>query len=98
VLLCIFFQAGDGIRVRNVTGVQTCALPIYRNMAYGGNNHGSMVEIMGKWYIFYHRHTDGTNFSRQGCIEPISFREDGSIVQAEQIGRASWRERVGGTG
>src|SRR5699024_11619704 len=27
--LCfIFFQAGDGIRDRNVTGVQTCALPI----------------------------------------------------------------------
>src|SRR6266704_3332784 len=23
-----FFQAEDGIRVRNVTGVQTCALPI----------------------------------------------------------------------
>src|SRR5207249_9034730 len=23
-----FFQAGDGIRDRNVTGVQTCALPI----------------------------------------------------------------------
>src|SRR5699024_11657387 len=23
-----FFQAGDGIRARNVTGVQTCALPI----------------------------------------------------------------------
>src|SRR5207249_9469370 len=24
-----FFQAEDGIRARNVTGVQTCALPIY---------------------------------------------------------------------
>src|SRR5699024_11753051 len=24
-----FFQAEDGIRGRNVTGVQTCALPIY---------------------------------------------------------------------
>ena len=59
--------------------------PADRNMAYGGNNHGSMVEIMGKWYIFYHRHTDGTNFSRQGCIEPISFQEDGSIVQAERM-------------
>src|SRR5699024_11965385 len=27
-LVCFFFQAEDGIRVRNVTGVQTCALPI----------------------------------------------------------------------
>src|SRR5207249_8261647 len=26
-----FFQAEDGIRDRNVTGVQTCALPISRN-------------------------------------------------------------------
>src|SRR5699024_12191709 len=25
-----FFQADDGIRVRTVTGVQTCALPIYQ--------------------------------------------------------------------
>src|SRR5207249_8769037 len=25
----VFFQAEDGIRVRNVTGVQTCALPIF---------------------------------------------------------------------
>src|SRR5699024_11727499 len=28
MLLFFFFQAEDGIRDRNVTGVQTCALPI----------------------------------------------------------------------
>src|SRR5699024_11661891 len=28
VFMCVFFQAEDGIRDRNVTGVQTCALPI----------------------------------------------------------------------
>src|SRR5207249_9007439 len=28
-MFCFFFQAEDGIRDRNVTGVQTCALPIY---------------------------------------------------------------------
>src|SRR5699024_85950 len=28
-----FFQAEDGIRDRNVTGVQTCALPIYLPVA-----------------------------------------------------------------
>src|SRR5699024_9342584 len=28
VVFCFFFQAEDGIRDRNVTGVQTCALPI----------------------------------------------------------------------
>src|SRR5699024_11230812 len=30
VLVFFFFQAEDGIRDRNVTGVQTCALPIYQ--------------------------------------------------------------------
>lgn len=52
-------------------------------MFYGGNNHGSIVEIENQWYIFYHRHTNGTNYSRQGCMEPIAFREDGSIPQVE---------------
>src|SRR5699024_11667854 len=28
IVICFFFQAEDGIRDRNVTGVQTCALPI----------------------------------------------------------------------
>src|SRR5207237_3997914 len=29
ILFCFFFQAEDGIRDSSVTGVQTCALPIY---------------------------------------------------------------------
>src|SRR5947207_12272233 len=32
VQLCFFFQAEDGIRDHCVTGVQTCALPIYRRV------------------------------------------------------------------
>src|SRR5207249_7384041 len=31
-----FFQAEDGIRDRNVTGVQTCALPIFGGWFPGG--------------------------------------------------------------
>src|SRR2546430_13296818 len=31
--MCFFFQAEDGIRDLTVTGVQTCALPIYLNVA-----------------------------------------------------------------
>lgn len=57
--------------------------PAERPMSYGGNNHGGMVQIGDESYIFYHRHTNGTNFSRQGCAEKIRFLEDGSIVQAE---------------
>lgn len=57
--------------------------PANKPMYYGGNNHGGMVEANGQWYIFYHRHTNGTSFSRQGCIEPIAILEDGTIPQAE---------------
>ncbi|BCJ94204.1 hypothetical protein acsn021_17730 [Anaerocolumna cellulosilytica] len=57
--------------------------PAVKPMFYGSNNHGSIIEVDGQWYIFYHRHTDGTNFSRQGCAEPLVFLEDGSIMQSE---------------
>ncbi|MGG3452361.1 family 43 glycosylhydrolase [Paenibacillus rhizolycopersici] len=57
--------------------------PADKPMYYGGNNHGSIERINGKWYVFYHRHTNGTAFCRQGCIERIHFREDGTIAQAE---------------
>ncbi len=48
-----------------------------------GNNHGSMVEINGEWYIFYHRQTNGSWFSRQGCAEKLKVEADGSIKQVE---------------
>src|SRR5437762_4613256 len=32
---CFFFQAEDGIRVTSVTGVQTCALPIFERQTGG---------------------------------------------------------------
>lgn len=57
--------------------------PADKPMYYGGNNHGSIVEINGKWYVFYHRHTNGSNFSRQGCIEQIEVLSDGTIPQVE---------------
>ncbi|MCT2536869.1 family 43 glycosylhydrolase [Aquibacillus koreensis] len=57
--------------------------PAEKPMYYGGNNHGSIVEIKDKWYIFYHRHTNGSNFSRQGCIEQIEILSDGTIPQVE---------------
>lgn len=36
-----------------------------------GNNHGSIVEIRGQWYVFYHRQTGKNEFSRQAMLEPI---------------------------
>ncbi len=57
--------------------------PADKPMLYCANNHGGLVEINGKYYIFYHRHTNGTNFSRQAMAEPIHMNPDGTFTQAE---------------
>ncbi len=49
----------------------------------GGNNHGSICNINGQWYIFYHRMTNGTIMSRRGCVEKIEILEDGTIPAVE---------------
>src|SRR5207249_9775657 len=46
-ILFFFFQAEDGIRDRNVTGVQTCALPIYRPV-FGEGKQTSTVMFIGE--------------------------------------------------
>ncbi len=47
------------------------------------NNHGSIVEFKGQWYVFYHRSTHGCFTMRKTCLEPIYFNADGSIREAE---------------
>lgn len=54
------------------------------NLAYPrGNNHGGLAELNGQWYIFDHRMTEGSAFSRQGVAEPVTITADGTICQAE---------------
>lgn len=48
-----------------------------------GNTHGGIEKAGEQWYVFYHRQTNRTNFSRQGCAEKIWFDEEGNIHQAE---------------
>ncbi|MDE5866383.1 MAG: family 43 glycosylhydrolase, partial [Lachnospiraceae bacterium] len=49
----------------------------------GGNDHGSIVQVNGQWYIFYHRMTNGTIMSRRGCVEKINILPDGTIPAVE---------------
>ncbi len=46
-----------------------------------GTNHGSLICIRGQWYIFYHRLTHKSDYSRQACAERIEILPDGSIPQ-----------------
>ena len=52
-------------------------------LTYHGNNHGGMIQIKDRWYILYHRHTNGHSYSRQTCAEEIHINQDGSIDQVE---------------
>lgn len=55
-----------------------------QNPAYPlGNNHGGLVCVNGQWYVFDHRMTNNTMFSRQGVAEPVTIEADGSIKQVE---------------
>lgn len=47
------------------------------------NNHGGLVEANGQWYIFYHKATNGTEYSRQGSAEKVVIDENGKIEQVE---------------
>lgn len=52
-------------------------------LAVTGTNHGSIEQINGKYYIFYHRSTHNSLSSRQGCAEEIQIEPDGRIRQVE---------------
>ena len=47
-----------------------------------GNTHGSLIEINGQHYVFYHRQSNRKQSSRQACAEKIRF-ENGKFYQAE---------------
>ncbi len=53
------------------------------------NNHGSIVEFDGQWYVFYHRATHNSNMMRKACVEPIYFNEDGTIDEVEMTSQGA---------
>src|SRR5438874_11090859 len=77
-LLCFFFQAEDGIRDLYVTGVQTCALPIYVHpfLTFRQLGRDALPDALNR-------------FLRRSANEAAW----NGFEQAE-IGRASCRERV----
>ncbi len=53
------------------------------------NNHGSIMEFKGQWYVFYHRSTHNSKMMRKACMEPIFFNEDGSIDEVEMTSQGA---------
>lgn len=46
----------------------------------GHNTHGSIQEINGKWYVFYHRPPRGFGFARQAMVAPVTVTWDDKPV------------------
>ncbi|MBP7507622.1 MAG: hypothetical protein KA807_07370 [Prolixibacteraceae bacterium] len=42
----------------------------------GHNTHGSIQQINGQWYVFYHRPPRGFGFARQAMVAPITIQWD----------------------
>ncbi|WP_044916081.1 family 43 glycosylhydrolase [Butyrivibrio sp. WCE2006] len=68
----ISFNGGEILHDKDGLGTMT-----YR----WGNNHGSIMEIEGQWYVFYHRQTGTDEYSRQAMMEPVdvALGKDGKL-------------------
>src|SRR2546428_1229112 len=90
---CFFFQAEDGIRDLIVTGVQTCALPIFsaKSVDFSCESPGIMANVLS-----------GGTARSVGSLGPLDVGFGSAVGYGNpgphrdsrcQIGRASCRER-----
>src|SRR5256885_10786214 len=86
-----FFQAEDGIRDYKVTGVQTCALPIWR---YGHAREGGRVDRFGLRAAARARGARGQDGTPRSRVLVVEARTRATPGRNGEIGRASCRERV----
>src|SRR5256885_5096089 len=86
-----FFQAEDGIRDYKVTGVQTCALPIWRGRsAQEIRSSGDGLRALGRFAVTASVHAA----HHRGAVGGFRVRCRDDPVSTVEIGRASCRERV----
>src|SRR5699024_12004356 len=93
----LLFQAEAGIRARNVTGVQTCALPIsswITGPAFVGLRQLAVDVASDIWVLDLGGEGRGARkednvFAIQSPVAIVTL-----VRKGKEIGRASWRERV----
>src|SRR5437773_6226617 len=91
--LFFFFQAEDGIRDRDVTGVQTCALPICRCRRRPGGGVARPIDARGEGRARVRASAD----RRRGGVLPLAARSGrarGGASRSEErrVGK-EWRCR-----
>src|SRR2546430_7666641 len=90
-LTCFFFQAEDGIRDLTVTGVQTCALPIYGHIEEEIGRIQPKVRYQEPPLLF--RNVGAGRFEEVTAKAGADFAR-ANVARGAEIGRASCRERV----
>ena len=57
---------------------------VFASATVDGNTHGSICEINGKWWVFYHRQTGKDEYARQAMVAPITVKvEEGKGGKVE---------------
>lgn len=58
-----------------------------------GNTHGSLCEINGQWWVFYHRQTGTDEFARQAMVAPVevAIRADSLIISEGELTSEGFR-------
>src|SRR5690554_7453092 len=84
-----FFQAEDGIRDADVTGVQTCALPILECTS-GNTGMGLALACIVKGYKLICTMSDKQSKEKMDVLRAMG----AEVYVCPKIGRASCRERV----
>src|SRR5690625_5486510 len=92
-VICFFFQAEDGIRDGHVTGVQTCALPIFEpHTTYMSSRSSENFEISMRLSL------EGIGALLQRDSEYTTIVEVIPGGPADLDGRLQPQDRVGGVG
>src|SRR3712207_9164359 len=89
--MCYFFQAEDGIRDIGVTGVQTCALPIFGAVAGAVSARRVRMTAMPQMVALF----NGVGGGAAALVSLAEFHELAPLPgDLGKIGRASGRGRV----
>src|SRR5207247_5288878 len=98
---CFFFQAEDGIRDPLVTGVQTCALPIYPlrpEPLRAAAADAVVIEVDVLQIVELLQHEVARVVEDARARVAVDVVEERFVAGAVEIGRASCRERGEGVG
>ena len=55
-----------------------------------GNTHGSICEIDGQWYVFYHRQSGLNEYARQAMVAPITVKVDPELGGKVEISEGEY--------